>query len=212
MRAIPTSLVVGAANISFPALSTLVGYVDDIVPFIGSVAKALLAVVIIRIIAAIIALIASTFGTFDGAARLPIIVNMLAFATLANVSLLVGATVITALIVGESASVRSLGQAIGLDLGFGTSFLIIEWAAAASSVVGTLYWLSVWFVDYRESSFSRTSRHPARIGDWYGIWDELVSDWRGPLRETQEQTDKEALIVPDSTEETNGGRPEGFWI
>lgn len=211
LRKIPSSIVIGATNISFPPVSVLVGNFEDIVPFLGSIAKALLAVIIIRIFAAVIALVGSTVGALNDAIRFPVIVNTLAFATLANISLLVGATVITSEIVGESASVNNIGKAVGLDLSFGINFAIIEWVAAASSLVGTVYWLSVWFVEYRETSFSRTSRHPARIGDWYGLWEELKSDWRGPLGGSEE-SDEKALMGPALKGRTSGGNLEGIWI
>lgn len=147
------------------------------ISLIRPLARAILAVVVIRIVAAVFALTGSLVGAFNNNIRIPIVLAILSFATLANISLLIVALILTVNFVDGLASLNSLGQAFGVDWSYGQSYLIIEWVGAACSLVGTVYWLSVWLVEYRQFSLSRISRDPDSIGDWSGILAELRKDW-----------------------------------
>lgn len=197
---LPWSLVVGTANISFPPIHTLSNTMSGLAPFGDSIAKALLAIVIVRLVAAVLALGGALVGAFNNNIRLQAVLNTLAFATLANVSLLIGATVVTIEVAGTSESVGSFGKALGLEVTVGTNFIVVEWVAAVCSLVGTFYWLSVWFVEYRTVSFSRITRHPDDVGNWFGLWYELRNNWRGlpavKVAGKTKDSDEELLVVP----------------
>lgn len=195
LRLVPASLVVGSLNITLPLVPTLDKTFDEIEPYADSISTALLAIVIIRIVAAAIALVGSVYGATNDNIRLPAVLNTLAFATVANISLLVGATVVTVELVATAVSIGSIGMAVGLDIKFGTQFIAIESVAAVSSLVGTFYWASIWFVEFRQISFSRRPRRPQDVGDWYGIWSELKKDLRGVARQSTEGFSDEEILV-----------------
>lgn len=176
---LPWSLVAGPANITFPPVPALRRALDGLAPFGRSLSRAMLAIVAARLAAAALALGGALAAAFDDNIRLHAVLGALAFAALANVSLLVGAAVVTAGVAGTSESAGGAGAALGLEVAVGAGFVAVEWAAAACSLAGTLYWLSVWFVEHRRTSFSRTTRRPEDVGNWLGIWSELKSDWRG---------------------------------
>lgn len=195
LRLVPASLVVGTLNITFPLVPVLDKTLDKINPYADSISTALLAIVIVRIIAAAIALVGSVFGAINNNIRLHVVLNTLSFATVANISLLVGAAVVTIDLVATAVSIRSIGMAVGLDIKFGTQFIAIEWVAAVSSLVGTFYWASVWFVEFRQISFSRRPRRSQDVGDWYGIWSELKKDWRGTAQQPINGFSDEEVLV-----------------
>lgn len=205
---LPSSLVLGTTNISFPPIQALSKTVSGVTSFGASMSQALLAIFIVRLAAAVLALGGAVAGAFNDNIRLQAVLGTLAFATLANVSLLVGAGVVTIDVAGTSESVNAVGRALGLEVAVGTGFIAAEWAAAACSLVGTVYWLAVWFVEYRTVSFARTTRRPEDVGNWFGLWDELRDDWRGrgrsascngKLADKTRGSDEEVLVGPTST-------------
>lgn len=197
LQIVPASLVLGALNITFPVVPTLDRAVADISPYAESTSKALLAIVVVRIVATAVALAGSVLGAVNDNIRLHAIVSTLSFATVANISLLLGSAVVTLELVATAASVGDVAAALGLGVEFGANFVAVEAAAAVLSLVGTVYWASVWFVEFRQVSFARRPRRQRDVGDWYGVWAELKRDWRGDVarRSTRNGSPDEEVLV-----------------
>ncbi|KKY35464.1 putative sur7 protein [Diaporthe ampelina] len=174
---IPSSIRTGATtSISFPPVAAVKQAIANIMPFVASSAKLILALVVIRIVAGSLALAGSALLLID---IRRFIVFMLTFATLANISLLLAAGITTGVIVLQAESISGLADALSVEVQYGGNFLVLEWVTAAFAVVGSAYWLVVWFVEFRTFTFSRRRRGARQIGNWKWTWSELKQDLRG---------------------------------
>lgn len=177
-NSIPSSILVGTtANISIPPLASVKHAITSTMPFVASSANVIFALVVIRIIAGTLALVGSALLLVD--IRQFVVFTMLTFATLANISLLLAAGVTTGVVVLQAESISGLAEALSVEVRYGVNFLVVEWVTAAFAIVGSAYWLVVWFVEFRTLTFSRRSRDASQIGNWKGAWSELKQDFRG---------------------------------
>lgn len=175
---IPSSILVGStANISVPPIAAVKQAIATTMPVVASSARVILALVVIRIIAGTLALAGSALLLID--IRRFVVFTMLTFATLANISLLLAAGITTGLVVLQAEIISGLADALSVEVQYGTSFLVLEWVTAVFAIVGSLYWLVIWFVEFRTLTFSRRRRSARQIGNWMGTWSELKQDFRG---------------------------------
>ena len=65
------------------------------------------------------------------------------------------------------------------DVVQGTSVLLIVWLAWLLVSLSVVYWGIVWFVEVRQSSFTRRKRSDDEVGNWKGIGREIRSDVKG---------------------------------
>jgi hypothetical protein len=176
--AIPSSFLIGnSVNISIPPLAGVKHAIASILPTVASCSKVIFALVVIRIIAGTLALAGSALLLID--IRRFVVFTMLTFATLANISLLLAAGITTGVVVLQAESISGLAEALSVEVQYGARFLIVEWVTAVFAIVGSAYWLVVWFVEFRTLTFSRRRRSDRQIGNWKGAWSELVQDLRG---------------------------------
>lgn len=179
---IPSSVLVGAtANISVPPIAAVKQAIATTMPVVSSSAKVIFALVVIRIIAGTLALAGSALLLID--IRRFVVFTMLTFATLANISLLLAAGITTGVVVLQAETISGLADALSVEVQYGTSFLVLEWVTAVFAIVGSLYWLVIWFVEFRTLTFSRRRRSARQIGNWMGMWSELKKDFRGEYLE-----------------------------
>lgn len=100
----------------------------------------------------------------------------LIFSLLASNTLMVLAFVFTIIVVAAGSMMNGFGSGLSLELKQGGSFLGILWVVAVMSTVAGSYWFAVWFVEFRNSAFSRRSRTQNEIGSWGGIFREVRKD------------------------------------
>lgn len=175
---IPSSIrVTPTANISVPPVAAVKQAIASTMSFVASSAKVIFALVVVRIIAGTLALAGSALLLID--IRRFVVFTMLTFATLANISLLLAAGISTGVVVLQAETINGLADALSVEVKYGTNFLVIEWVTAAFAVVGSAYWLVVWFVEFRSFTFSRRRRDARQIGNWKWTWSELKQDLRG---------------------------------
>ncbi|KAG6353419.1 hypothetical protein INS49_005600 [Diaporthe citri] len=175
---IPSSIPVGTtANISIPPVAAVKQAIATTIPVVASTAKVIFALVVIRIIAGTLALAGSALLFID--IRQFVVFTMLIFATLANVSMLLAAGITTGVVVVQADTISGLADALGVEVKYGVHFLVVEWVTAAFAIVGSAYWLVVWFVEFRTITFARRRRSARQVGDWKGAWSELKQDLRG---------------------------------
>lgn len=114
-------------------------------------------------------------GIFRSQSRL-ITDASLIFAALATLVLLLIALIMS-LIVGIATSILGdFGEGLSLHIKGGGIFLAILWVSTVLSIVASLFWFVVWFVEFRKSSFSRRSRTPDQIGAYSQIIAEVKKD------------------------------------
>lgn len=177
-NSIPSSLLIGTtANITIPPIAGVKHAIASVMPAVASVSSVIFALVVIRIIAGTLALIGSALLFID--IRRFVVFTMLTFATLANISLLLAAGITTGVVVLQADTISGLAEALSVEVQYGANFLIVEWVTAAFAIVGSAYWLVVWFVEFRTLTFSRRRRSDKQIGNWKGTWSELKQDFRG---------------------------------
>jgi hypothetical protein len=110
--------------------------------------------------------------------RCPVVWINMCFANLGSIVLFIFAATATGVIVGGSAAVDGLRDGYGIGTTKGTSFLAMGWVAAILSLVGSVYWFAVWFVEFRRSAFMRVQRSEAEVGNWKGILSEVKQNVR----------------------------------
>ncbi|KAK7713548.1 hypothetical protein SLS63_012070 [Diaporthe eres] len=175
---LPSSIPVGnTANISIPPVAALKQAIATTIPVVASTAKVIFALAVIRIIAGTLALAGSALLFID--IRQFVVFTMLIFATLANISLLLAAGITTGVVVVQADIISGLADALSVEVKYGVHFLVVEWVMAAFAIVGSAYWLVVWFVEFRTFTFSRRRRTARQVGNWKGAWSELKEDLRG---------------------------------
>lgn len=175
---IPSSISVGAAaNISLPPVEGVKQAIATTIPVVASTGQVIFALVVIRIIAGTLALAGSALLFID--MRRFAVFTMLIFATLANISLLLAAGITTGVVVIQADSISGLADALSVEVKYGVHFLVVEWVTAAFAIVGSAYWLIVWFVEFRTFTFARRRRSAKEVGNWKGAWSELKQDLRG---------------------------------
>lgn len=90
--------------------------------------------------------------------------------------LLMLAILATAVIAYGSSTLSGFGSGFSIHIKEGSSFLAVMWVAAIMSLIAGSYWFLLWFVEFRESAFSRRSRTQSQIGNWAGILGEVRRD------------------------------------
>ncbi|KAL2272915.1 hypothetical protein FJTKL_05711 [Diaporthe vaccinii] len=175
---IPSSIPIGTtANISLPPVAGVKQAIATTIPVVVSTAKVIFALLVIRIIAGTLALAGSALLFID--IRQFVVSTMLIFATLANVSLLLAAGITTGVVVVQADIISGVADALSVEVKYGVHFLVVEWVTAAFAIVGSAYWLVVWFVEFRTITFARRRRSARLVGNWRGAWSELKEDLRG---------------------------------
>jgi hypothetical protein len=99
-------------------------------------------------------------------------------AILASTASMLQAIIATGATLGGSASVRGLASVFNIEITAGRIFLALSWASAITALVGSAYWCLIWFVEFRQTAFSRRQRKGWQMGDWRGIITEVRRDLR----------------------------------
>jgi hypothetical protein len=98
---------------------------------------------------------------------------------LASVVVFVAAILLTVLISGVFAVAGEIINVAGAGVRRGTSALLIVWLAWFLVSLSVVYWGIVWFVEVRQSSFTRRKRSDDEVGNWKNIGKEIRSDLKG---------------------------------
>ncbi|OHF02088.1 hypothetical protein CORC01_02667 [Colletotrichum orchidophilum] len=180
-RSIPSSFVVGTANVSVPLVAAMAGTLDQIVDLATGGAKAMTALLAIGTVSTGIVLLATLPILIVGFLRILVLVSLV-FSLLASFVLPTFAVVTTAIIYGGKSMLNKSIAAFGMQIQTGGSFVAMSWVAAVASMAAATYWFMVWFVSFRRTAFSRRKRTESEIGNWRGIFREVKGDirtWEG---------------------------------
>lgn len=88
---------------------------------------------------------------------------------------------------------NKFGNTLGVSAKIGKAFIALIWLGFVLQSLASSYWLCVWFVEFRQTSFRIRKREASEIGDYRGIFREIQSDFRFP-KEPKEQ-EKEFVTV-----------------
>ena len=91
------------------------------------------------------------------------------FATLAPITLIASAVVLTVLIYFLVATINGIGSGLTISATGGSKLKVFSWIAWACSAVSGIYWFLIWFVHVRRTMIIRRQRNKEDIGKWSGI-------------------------------------------
>ncbi|KZL80132.1 sur7 protein [Colletotrichum incanum] len=174
---IPSSFVVGTANVSVPLVSAMAGTFDQVVSLASGGAKAMTALLAIGTICTGIVLLATLPILIFGFLRVLVLVSLV-FSLIGSLVLPAFAAVTTGLIYGGKNMLNRSMDAFGMQIQTGGPFVAMSWVAAVASMAAATYWFMVWFVSFRRTAFSRRKRTENEIGNWRGIFREVKGDLR----------------------------------
>ncbi|GJC87437.1 hypothetical protein ColLi_10275 [Colletotrichum liriopes] len=176
-NSIPSSFVVGTANVSVPLVSAMAGTFDQVVNLASGGAKAMTALLAIGTISTGIVLLATLPILIFGFLRVLVLVSLI-FSLIGSFVLPAFAAVTTGLIYGGKNMLNKSMDAFGMQIQTGGPFVAMAWVAAVASMAAATYWFMVWFVSFRRTAFSRRKRTESEIGNWRGIFREVKGDLR----------------------------------
>ncbi|KUJ10515.1 uncharacterized protein LY89DRAFT_787527 [Mollisia scopiformis] len=184
---IPSSLAVVGTNVSSPALNELTGAVSTLGPTADSLEKFLLALMILSLINSAAAIILSFLGIFLAQNRI-VITGNLSLATIGIFTRSLDAVLATLISVILSWLTNKFGNSVGLYATSGATFIALIWLGFVFQSLATSYWVCVWFVEFRQSSFRIRKREATEIGDYRGIFREIKIDVRSPKENKEQET------------------------
>ncbi|KAK1522963.1 hypothetical protein CPAR01_14506 [Colletotrichum paranaense] len=176
-NSIPSSFVVGTANVSVPLVAAMAGTLDQVVDLASGGAKAMTALLAIGTISTGIVLLATLPILIVGFMRVLVLVSLV-FSMLGAFVLPSFAIVTTSLVYGGKSMLNKSMAAFGMQIQTGGPFVAMAWVAAVASMAAASYWFMVWFVSFRRTAFSRRKRTENEIGNWRGIFREVKGDMR----------------------------------
>ncbi|OLN87615.1 hypothetical protein CCHL11_05647 [Colletotrichum chlorophyti] len=174
---IPSSFVVGTANVSVPLVAALGGTLDQVVDLASTGAKVMVALLAIGTICTGIVLLATLPIILVGFVRALVLISLV-FSVIGSFILPLFAIVTTGIIIGGQRMLDRSTDAFGIKIQQGGPFLAMSWVAAVASMAAATYWFLVWFVSFRRTALSRRRRTENEIGNWRGIFREVKGDMK----------------------------------
>lgn len=107
---------------------------------------------------------------------------------------LISSIVISVIIGLANSVINSFTDSLGVQSSLGVSFLATTWIAWVLFLLAGEYWIFVWFVEVRTHAFKARYRTLQEMGDYKGIFRELLSDLRRPKKTKVVENREEAYI------------------
>lgn len=193
-RNVSSSTLVGATNITVPALSKVPGVGQSASSFITIAYVVIIAVFVIAlignglsIILSAAAFFAPSYGKLHTAGA--------AITTLSTQLLQSAAITSTIIAISINSSLNKFSDVSGLSVTVGGKFLALIWVGYIAAQMANGYWVTTWFVRFREISYKARRRTAQQMGDYKGIKTEVLSDLRV---QEMEYGDIEVLIQAPS--------------
>jgi energy-coupling factor transporter transmembrane protein EcfT len=98
---------------------------------------------------------------------------------LASTFAFLAATLLSIMIAGVFAAIDGVVNVVGVEVRQGGSILLLVWLAWILELLSVVYWVLIWFVEVRRSSFTRRKRGEDEVGNWKGIGQEVWMDFKG---------------------------------
>lgn len=148
------------------------------VTILAGVRQAIFASLLISLVGAGFSAVSAIPAIFFPHSKLLAYFNMF-WPVLASAFAFVAAILLTVVISGVFLLAGEIVDVAGTDVVQGTSVLLIVWLAWLLVSLSVVYWGIVWFVEVRQSSFTRRKRSDDEVGNWKGIGREIGSDVKG---------------------------------
>lgn len=187
---ISDSTLIGATNITVPALGA--------VPSIGKTVQSLIDLISALVfVVFVISLFGNGLSIFLSAAAFfapsygRIYVAGAAITTISAQLLQVAALTSTIIAVSINKVINNSSTIVGLSVTVGGEFLALIWIGYVAAQMANGYWVATWFVKFRTVSYKARLRTPQQMRSYKGIWREILSDLRV---QKMEHDDTEMLI------------------
>ncbi|RYN57558.1 hypothetical protein AA0118_g7691 [Alternaria tenuissima] len=151
---------------------------NTMVTILAGVRQAIFASLLISLVGAGFSAVSAIPAIFFPHSKLLAYFNMF-WPVLASAFAFVAAILLTVVISGVFLLAGEIVDVAGTDVVQGTSVLLIVWLAWLLVSLSVVYWGIVWFVEVRQSSFTRRKRSDDEVGNWKGIGREIRSDVKG---------------------------------
>lgn len=175
-----SSIVVGQARIAVPLLAELASSTESILDNLNRMLRAVLAFLIIALIGSILSTISIFPAMYFPHSRLLIYFNIL-WPGLATVGAFVAATLLSMVFV-LTGIMDNFSNTVGIRIERGWTVLLFLWLSSVFAGLSLLYWVAIWFVETRTSSFVKRHRNEGEVGHWRGICKEVWADLHGRRR------------------------------
>jgi hypothetical protein len=139
--------------------------------------KAVFAFFIISLVGSGVSTLGSLAGIILPQNRILIYING-GFSSMGLLFHSIGSIAATATIAAINAIANNVGNDVGLNSIAGTKFLIFVWISFALVLFSSTYWVAIWFVEFRRHSLQVRRRTPEQIGNWRGVFREVLGDFR----------------------------------
>lgn len=165
---------------SVPLLARLISGLDSVTARVNALRKATLACFITTMTGGILSAVSILAAMYFPQSRLLIYLNLF-WPALATIFAFLAAVLVSVTIV--LASLLSVfSDTVGVQIDVGGTVLLVAWLSFVLVSLVACYWISVWFVETRESSFVKRRRDEDERGHWQGIGKEVWRDLKGRRR------------------------------
>ena len=165
---LPSSVVIGATNVTVPILQSLGPGLNSIQDLIITATNVNFALIVIGLIGSGIVMLLSFVSI--ALPRVQVITYLsLFFAFLVPLTLIISAVILTVLIYFLVKTVNGIGSGLSIGATGGTKVITLSWIAWAFSVGSEVYWLLIWFIYVRRSILVRRPRNENEVGQWRGL-------------------------------------------
>jgi hypothetical protein len=179
-RGLISSIVAGQTRGTVPMLTELASSTENLLDSLNRMLRAILAFLIIALIGSILSAISIVPAAYFPHSRLLIYFNIL-WPGLATVCAFVAATLLSAVFV-LTGIMANFSNTVGIRIEQGWTVLLFLWLSYVFASLSLLYWVVVWFVETRTSSFVKRHRNEDEVGHWGGICKEVWHDINGRRR------------------------------
>ena len=179
-KGLNSSIVVGQARVAVPLLAELASSTEHLLDNLNRMLRAVFAFLIVTLIGSILSSISIVPAAYFPHSRLLIYFNIL-WPGLATFCAFVAATLLSAVFV-LTGIMANFSNAVGIRIERGWTVLLLLWLSSVFAGLSLLYWVAIWFVETRTSSFVRRHRKEDEVGHWGGICKEVWRDIHGRRR------------------------------
>ncbi|RDW57459.1 hypothetical protein BP6252_13797 [Coleophoma cylindrospora] len=182
---IPSSVVLLSTNISVPLLKTLSGGGGVISGGVTGITAVMYGLLITSLVGAGLSAVLALLTGLKPDFRI-IFYSGLGISIITLLVHIIGVIITLAIGGGGSYIMNSIGGDIGLQSNAGGKYFGFAFGSLALLLISSVYWIVIWFVEYRQGSFRSRRRRPEEMGYYRGVLFELLDDIRGTKEEKAE--------------------------
>lgn len=170
-----------------PLLTKIISSSQILLASLNAVRKVVFALLLVSMIGSLLSAISAPPAMYFPQSRLLVYLNMI-WPIVATIFASIAAIPLSASVVLASIADR-FSSTVGVRIELGHTTLLFSWLGVGFSGFTVAYWLTVWFVEVRKSSFVKRRRDEDEIGHWKGVGKEIWRDMRGRRRKSTMRAD-----------------------